>query len=1083
MSDQEKRTKKRSLAQSSASSNTVAVLQKGQVLSGRYRIIERVGVGGMGVVYRVEDMKWNNREFALKALPPDMAQSTAAIKRLRREADAAIELHHPSIMALHSLDNDGDHYFLVMEFLDGPDLENALADKEKFSVEEVLAIAHQVCPALDHAHKMGIVHRDIKPGNLLYDQQGNERVVKVADFGIAYQIRDSVARITGQDTTGGTMHYMPPEQLAGEEPDKRADQYSLAATLYELLRGRPPFQGAGGVLMRQIEEKSVKPIDGIPEHINKALIKAMAKKPDDRFDDCQSLLAALEGKLEVVPIGVDKKAEKQGSLLPLVVLFLSILGIVLFYFEMTKTSQVIVKEPTKKSVVTPPPPSPQKFGTLYVASKPEGAQIVLDGKKTGKLTNTVLRNIAFGKHQLTLSKEKHLNKVLSVNIEQEGLTNLPIAELETSWGKVQLNGGPANSTFKLIPLDREAVATKSYIYGQTVSELEAGRYLVEVKAPLHQQLTKEIVVHSQGKTTITTIELPKLKSELKLSSNPAGASIFIDGEAVKESTPTALELTCGTHEIEVTKGDLYWKGSVDIGEEERSKKVELAIRKAPVVITSEPVGALVELGSKKLGTTTDPLKVELEVGDHEFIFSGLSSYRDKSARLAVKAGSKNSLHVVMEKMMGTIDINVTPLDADVTINRKSIAKFPVQLSPGEYVIKLSKDCYQSQATVVSVADSERTTYQFDLESKLKERAAGTEETFHGIKFVWCPPGVFQMGSPKGDKYYEKEELQHAVVISRGFWISKYEITQAQFKIAAEKHKSHFVGDRLPVDSVSHFLAHWMTVKLNEKENKRIFLLPTEAQWEYACRAGTKTPYSFGEQITPEQANFSPFDLKTKKPLPSARNKTTEVGSFPANAWGIHDMHGNVAEWCSDSYKQDYYKTSPQIDPSGPSTHYLKVVRGGMWAGPFMLCRSAFRMGIHKSEATPLLGIRLVREEPKQEEIDIVARAIWAPAKVIDSIKSVWPLPDWQNLLKMQIDLGLEKMIVEEAVPEAMAKRVTNIQFFGLLIKKFKEPNIQRALLKSYAKMLKFKNPELDPNKDKRYKRVQGLFEMLNRAAK
>ena len=302
-----KKGKRPSLSGASASSETNVVLREGQILSGRYRIVEKIGTGGMGVVYKVEDEKLDNKQFALKALPPDMSKSTAAIKRLKKEALAAIEMHHGNIMALHSFDDDGQQHFLIMELLDGPDLENALVDKERFSVEEVIDVARQVCPALEYAHERGIVHRDIKPSNLIYKTEGNKRVVKIADFGIAYQVRNSIARLTGQDTTGGTLHYMPPEQLAGKDVDARADQYAFSATLYELLRGRPPFEGAGAMLMRQIDETSPDAIDGIPKHVNAALVKGLSKKPEDRFDSCGQLLEALEGKTVTTTIGSQKR--------------------------------------------------------------------------------------------------------------------------------------------------------------------------------------------------------------------------------------------------------------------------------------------------------------------------------------------------------------------------------------------------------------------------------------------------------------------------------------------------------------------------------------------------------------------------------------------------------------------------------------------------------------------------------------------------------------------------------------------------------------------------------------------------------
>lgn len=312
-----KRRKKSSLTvkdEKATSKETVMLVGEGQVLSGRYKVLERVGIGGMGLIFRAEDQELDNRVVALKVLPQEMAGNAAAVKRLKKEAIAAIQMHHPNIMAVHAFESDGPHSFLVMEFLDGPDLEHVIVDADYLELEKVLEIARQVCPALDYAHEKGIVHRDIKPANMLFTKEGSKEVVKVADFGIAYQVRNSMAKITGQDMSAGTLHYMPPEQLAGRRLDGRTDQYALAASLYEMLCGRPPFDGSGLMLMRQIDETIPEPIEDIPKHINDALLKALSKKPENRYESCEALLKALEteqAKEPPTPIAVADKEEEE----------------------------------------------------------------------------------------------------------------------------------------------------------------------------------------------------------------------------------------------------------------------------------------------------------------------------------------------------------------------------------------------------------------------------------------------------------------------------------------------------------------------------------------------------------------------------------------------------------------------------------------------------------------------------------------------------------------------------------------------------------------------------------------------------
>jgi len=210
----------------------------------------------------------------------------------------------------------------------------------------------------------------------------------------------------------------------------------------------------------------------------------------------------------------------------------------------------------------------------------------------------------------------------------------------------------------------------------------------------------------------------------------------------------------------------------------------------------------------------------------------------------------------------------------------------------------------------------------------------------GMKFVWIPPGNFMMGSPQEEKQRNANETQHKVTLTKGFYMGVSTVTQEQWKEIMEKNPSMFGGEKnLPADSVSWNDCQEFIKKLKEKD-KKPYRLPTEAEWEYACRAGTTTPFHFGETISAQQANFQVEDVsdKDKKKLPLL--KTAPVNSFPANAWGLHDMHGNVWQWC-----QDWYGDYPQkdvADPQGPAKGTSRVLRGGSWFYTADCCRSACR---------------------------------------------------------------------------------------------------------------------------------------------
>ena len=208
-----------------------------------------------------------------------------------------------------------------------------------------------------------------------------------------------------------------------------------------------------------------------------------------------------------------------------------------------------------------------------------------------------------------------------------------------------------------------------------------------------------------------------------------------------------------------------------------------------------------------------------------------------------------------------------------------------------------------------------------------------------LEMLWCPPGTFTMGSPANEAGRGSNETQHAVTLTEGVWLGKHEVTQAQWEEVMGNNPSHFKGANLPVEKVSWDDATAFCKKLTEREKKAgrlpaglAYALPTEAQWEYACRAGTRTAYSFGNAITEKQANFKGTNDNIKK--------TTPVGSYGPNAWGFHDMHGNVWEWCSDWYGG--YPKGAMTDPTGPAVGSLRVIRGGSWFIDARYLRSAFR---------------------------------------------------------------------------------------------------------------------------------------------
>jgi formylglycine-generating enzyme required for sulfatase activity len=230
----------------------------------------------------------------------------------------------------------------------------------------------------------------------------------------------------------------------------------------------------------------------------------------------------------------------------------------------------------------------------------------------------------------------------------------------------------------------------------------------------------------------------------------------------------------------------------------------------------------------------------------------------------------------------------------------------------------------------------------------------------GIKLVLIPTGKFMMGSPVTEKERFNSETQHEVTISRSFYMGSTEVTQAQWQKVMGENLSTLKGNELPVESISWDEAVEFCKRISEmreeKKAGRKYRLPTEAEWEYACRAGTTTPFHFGSQLNGRQANCDgtkPYGTEAEGPY---LEKTTAVGKYPANAWGLYDMHGNVLEWCADWYGD--YPTGSVTDPSGPATGSYRMLRGGSWYGNAVYCRSAVRRKYVPSNRFVHLGFRV-----------------------------------------------------------------------------------------------------------------------------
>jgi formylglycine-generating enzyme required for sulfatase activity len=233
-------------------------------------------------------------------------------------------------------------------------------------------------------------------------------------------------------------------------------------------------------------------------------------------------------------------------------------------------------------------------------------------------------------------------------------------------------------------------------------------------------------------------------------------------------------------------------------------------------------------------------------------------------------------------------------------------------------------------------------------------------TFKDVRYVlrWIPPGTFWMGSPEDEPGRFDNETRHRVTLTQGFWLGQTAVPQALWLAVMGENPSHFKGEDLPVEEVSWDDCQAFLQRLNQFDDGLDLCLPTEAQWEYACRAGTETPFHFGTSITTDQVNYNGRFPLEGSPKGKDRGKTVPVDALPGNAWGLQQMHGNVWEWCQDYLAS--YAVGDQVDPGGPGSGTIRVLRGGSWFNVGRDCRSANRYGNAPGYRIRSIGFRLAR---------------------------------------------------------------------------------------------------------------------------
>jgi serine/threonine protein kinase/tetratricopeptide (TPR) repeat protein len=275
-------------------------LTTGSTFAGRYQIIEELGKGGMGKVYKANDIEIKEK-VAIKLIKPEISTDKNTIERFQNELKFARKIRHKNVCQMYDLNRDGGTYYITMEYVEGENLKDMIRMSGQLGIGTAVSIARQVCEGLAEAHKLGVIHRDLKPSNIMIDREGD---VRIMDFGIARSLKDK--GITGPGVMIGTPEYMSPEQVEGKEVDRSSDIYSLGAILYEMVTGRVPFAGetALAIALKQKTEEPQDPKElnsNLSEDLGRLIMKCLEKDKEKRYRKAEELQSELENIEKNIP--------------------------------------------------------------------------------------------------------------------------------------------------------------------------------------------------------------------------------------------------------------------------------------------------------------------------------------------------------------------------------------------------------------------------------------------------------------------------------------------------------------------------------------------------------------------------------------------------------------------------------------------------------------------------------------------------------------------------------------------------------------------------------------------------------------
>ena len=1026
---------------------------------GGYELLGQIGRGAMGAVFKARQ-KSMDRVVALKVLPQRLARNKEFVARFLREARSAGRLTEPSIVQAFDAGEADGYYYIAMEYIDGPCLDDHLQTAGALPERQALEIARDIARALGYAHAVGLIHRDVKPANILMTSAGE---AKLADLGLA---RESIvggdSSLTNVGVALGTPDYMAPEQVRGDaDIDGRCDVYSLGGTLYHLLVGRPPFKGGtrAEVMSKHLTEPVPDARQANPQvspAANAIIKKAMAKQRDARYADASEMLAdidaALAGRRVSAPAAgagptqstalsrararrsrpISRKLTYAGAVAAAVLLF----GLSIALFAGSK-DRLVARPSTDTPAAQVPTTGPGSAGPDSPALGPKPATVL----KEAKAALVAARNQAAaltgaedydGAIALLNNLPGRFSSVLGDSVEQtvERLKAEADARVQAAFDEAGKLGAAGKFPEALARLER--LESLRYAPASPKIQQQRARLVNEQKQWTDAERQRTVAPALAGieklldQIDVAAREDPARAKELAEAAlkdpalKPAGEALTAAarigtivgtfGERRRADLVLSLKRLVGQRVVLETKDGKKGGKVKSVTDTEiafdKSFKIGDIVRERPdeVVLIADLAGDTLKEHRPRLEPRTPDECIAVAI-------LAMASGDAATMAAALQGATEHPLHKRYAARLETAQAEHREYLAKVAWRPLALyaAKSRLQaaeIKKGSALLDAFEGAHgttrfaASQSKVVlrlrSLLNPTFTKWPFgsaDARRRQKEAAAAlgvpvikTVDLGRGVELelVLIPAGEFMMGTLEsaetiakrsnyknaGAAQYTGEQPQHRVRITRPFYIGKHEVTNGQWQAVTGKRTKtlSFRGMKHPADTVSWNECQDFLNKLNDRvKGLGAFTFPTEAEWEFACRAGTATAFYTGRTISTDVANYLGNTGYDNGPKGTFRNKTIPVGSFRPNAFGLYDMHGNAEEWCADWYGEDYYRSSPKDDPKGPPSGRKRVIRGGSYRTTPAHTRSSSRAQDEPQVGYYSYSLRVVLRIPPKKD--------------------------------------------------------------------------------------------------------------------